>query len=65
MADPIRSKAEEVRQKVNSGSSLLVCAYDDAEKFARFHLEGAISLAEFESRLPSLEKSQEIFFYCA
>jgi hypothetical protein len=65
MADPIRITAEEVRQRVTTGSSLLVCAYDDEGKFARFHLEGAISLADFESRLPSLEKSQEIFFYCA
>jgi len=65
MPDPIRSAPEEVRQKVKSGSSLLVCAYNDEEKFKRFHLEGAISLAEFEARLPSLETSQEIFFYCA
>ena len=65
MADPIRIAPEEVRQKVTSGSSLLVCAYDDNEKFKRFHLESAISLADFESRLPSLEKSQEILFYCA
>ncbi len=65
MVDAIRITAEEVRQKVNSGSSLLVCAYDDDAKFARFHLEGAISLADFESQLPSLEKSQELIFYCA
>jgi hypothetical protein len=65
MADPIRVTAEEVRGKVTTGGSLLVCAYDDEEKFARFHLEGAISLSDFESRLPSLGKSQEIFFYCA
>ncbi len=65
MVDPIRITPEEVRQKVKSGSSLLVCAYDDEAKFARFHLEGAISLAEFESRLPALEKSQELIFYCA
>jgi len=28
-------------------------------------LEGAISLAEFQRRLPSLSRDQEIVFYCA
>jgi len=65
MAEPIRVSPEEVRQKVSSGSALLVCAYEDEEKFKLVHLKGAISFAEFKSKLSSLSKDQEIVFYCA
>jgi rhodanese-related sulfurtransferase len=61
----IRTPVEEVKQKVASGSALLVCAYDDEQKFQQLHLEGAISLAEFKSRFFALEKDREIIFYCA
>ncbi len=65
MAEPERISAQEVRRKVQSGEALLVCAYDDEEKFRNLHLEGGISFQEFQSRLPSLSKDQEIVFYCA
>lgn len=65
MAESIRVSPEEVRQKAASGSALLVCAYDDDEKFKRIHLEDAISLEEFRSKLSTLSKDQEIVFYCA
>ena len=65
MVEPIRVSPQAVREKVTAGSALLVCAYDDEEKFRRNHLEGAISLSEFNSRLASLAKDQEIVFYCA
>ncbi len=65
MTEFIRVPPQEVRQKVESGSALLVCAYDDEQKFNQNHLEGAISLSEFKSRLASLPKDQEIIFYCA
>ena len=65
MAEPERISVEEVRRKLKSGEVLLVCAYDDEERFRSMHLEGAISFQEFESRLPSLSKDQEIVFYCA
>jgi hypothetical protein len=54
MVEPIRVSPQEVRDKVTGGSALLVCAYDDEEKFERNHLEGAISLDAFKSRLSSL-----------
>lgn len=63
MTEPIRVSVEKVRQKVTEGSALLVCAYDDDLKFQQLHLEGAISLSEFKSRVPSLGKDQEIIFY--
>jgi len=60
-----RISVEQAREKVAAGSGLLVCAYDDEDKFKGNHLSGAMSLAEFRSRLPSIPKDQEIIFYCA
>ena len=65
MEEPIRISPEEARASVTSGSALLVCAYDDEQKFKRVHLEGAISFSEFKSRLSLLPKDDEIIFYCA
>ncbi len=63
MTEPIRISAEEARKKVTSGEALLVCAYEDVEKFGKTHLEAAISLQDFKARLPSLSRDQEIIFY--
>jgi hypothetical protein len=65
MAEPKRVKPEEVYPRLKSGAALLVCAYEDDAKFKRLQLQGAISLKEFQLRLPSLAKDQEIVFYCA
>jgi hypothetical protein len=65
MTKPIRISPQEAREKVTSGVALLVCGYDDEDKFREIQLEGAISFAEFKSKLPSLPKDQEIIFYCA
>ena len=65
MSEPTRISVQETRRKVSSGEALLVCAYDNAEKFQNNHLEGARSFSDFESNLPSLSKDQEIVFYCA
>jgi len=65
MTQPVRISTEETRQRVRAGSALFVCAYDDDEKFKNNHLQGAISLSEFKSRLPSLPQDQEFIFYCA
>lgn len=64
MADAIRVSATETRQKVQAGKALLVCAYADEANFARYHLDGAISLAAFQARAGSLPREQEIIFYC-
>lgn len=65
MVEPIRISPKEVRQKVSTGTAMLVCAYEDDQKFNQVHLEGAISLNDFKSKLASLVKGQEIVFYCA
>jgi len=63
MTDPIRVAPEEVYRKVKPGLTILVCAYEDDERFKNLQLEGAISFNEFKSKLPSLSKDQEIVFY--
>jgi len=63
MEEPRRVTPEEVHQRVKEGRTLLVCAYEDEEKFKRLRLKGAISLGELKSKLSSLSKDQEIIFY--
>ncbi len=65
MAEPVRIPAEEARIKVLSGQAILVCAYEDEEKFRNAHLEGAMSLNEFKNKIASFSNEQEIIFYCA
>ena len=65
MSEPIRISPREARQKITARQALLVCAYDDADKFTTHHLEGALSFSEFRARLPGLAKNQEMIFYCA
>jgi len=64
MAEPERISPEEAYKKLETGTALLVCAYDDEDKFKRMRLKGAISLSALKSKLPSLPKDQEIVFYC-
>ncbi len=63
MEEPKRVTAEEVYGKLKSGKTLLVCAYEDEERFRKLQLEGAISLNAFKSRVASLSRDQEIVFY--
>jgi hypothetical protein len=63
MAEPIRIPPEVARKKVLSNEAILVCAYEDEEKFRRMRLEGALSLNEFKNRASSLPKEQAIIFY--
>ncbi len=63
--DIARVSPEDVHARVLSGDALLVCAYESDFAFRIAELDGAISLEEFEARLPELPKNQEIYFYCA
>jgi hypothetical protein len=65
MHKPRRVTPEEIYPRVQSGETLLVCAYDDDAKFQRLRLKGAMSFADFKSRLATLPKDREIVFYCA
>lgn len=64
MSDVKRITPAEARQKVTSGEALFVCAYESEALCRRNHPEGGISQAEFTARLPSLDREQEIIFYC-
>lgn len=64
MAEAQRITVAEAREKVLAGQALLVCAYANEASFARYHLDGAISLAEFKARVDTLPKDREIIFYC-
>ena len=50
---------------MQDGEALLVCAYDDEEKFEGNQLAGAMSLSDLRKREPELDHRQEIIFYCA
>jgi hypothetical protein len=54
----------DAQKLITKGDALLVCSYSDSQ-CKEILLEGAILLSEFESRLPSLPKTQQIIFYCA
>jgi 3-mercaptopyruvate sulfurtransferase SseA len=61
-----RISAETAHKHLESDpDAMLVCAYDDNEKFEQNHLQGAFSLDKFESQTDSLRKDREIIFYCA
>lgn len=53
------------RRLAENFQTMLVCAYDDREKFEQHHLDGAIPLDEFKSLANTLAKDRELIFYCA
>ena len=65
MNDVTLVSAEQAYERTKNGQALLVCAYESDDKFNNVHLEGAIPLSEFQSRVSSIDKNQEIIFYCA
>ncbi|MFO0967444.1 MAG: hypothetical protein U0793_17935 [Gemmataceae bacterium] len=58
-----RIDPRQAHERVASGNALLVCAYDEPDKCAKYRLEGAITLDELRRR--AVGKDQEIIFYCA
>jgi rhodanese-related sulfurtransferase len=64
MADK-KIDVNQARHDVEVSDALLVCAYDDQEKFEKYHLAGAISLDDLRSQEDSLSKERELIFYCA
>jgi len=63
MGEIPRIGVAEAHERVMAGRAFLVCAYADEERCNKFILEGAISLARFQSLLPSLPRDREIIFY--
>jgi hypothetical protein len=64
MADVPRIDPSEVLKKQGSGEKpWLVCAYDDEARCTQLKIGNALTLQEFESKVPA--KDEEIVFYCA
>ena len=63
MSEIERVSPEEVREKVQSGNAMLVCAYDDDGKYGRMRLDGSIALSEFKAGVSGIPKDKEIIFY--
>lgn len=61
----VRITPQEAYEKVQAGQAILVCGYEEEEKFRALRLEMGISFAGFQAMLPSLPKDREIIFYCA
>jgi hypothetical protein len=64
MTGVARITPQEAQPRVSAGRALLVCAYEDPARFAKFRLDGAISIQEFRTRRDTLPRDQEIIFYC-
>ena len=65
MAEANRVNAADIHSGVVEGSTLLVCAYEDDAKFRANHLDGAIPLSEFKSKVDELSLDRKIVFYCS
>jgi hypothetical protein len=64
VAEMDRIGPDEAMDKVKSGETLLVCAYGD-DKYKTILFEEALLRSEFEAKLDTLPKTQEIIFYCS
>jgi hypothetical protein len=60
-----RIHPSDARIRTQRGEALLVCAYEDEDKYRSLRLDGAISLQEFRAMVPTLDRRKEIVFYCA
>jgi hypothetical protein len=63
MSEIERVPPRDVREKVQSGTALLVCAYNDDAKYGRMRLDGSIPLSRFRSMVSDIAKEREIIFY--
>src|SRR3954462_1016002 len=59
-----RIDAKTAHDHLESGRAVLVCGYDDEEKFCNAHLEGAMRFQEFSDRADNF-RNREVIFYCA
>ena len=59
-----RVSPEEARAKTLAGIAILVCAYNDQRCKGQM-LDGALTRREFEQKMQSLSKDQEIITYCS
>ncbi len=63
MSEIKRVSPEEVREKIQKGNALLVCAYKDDWKCDKMRLDGSIVLSEFIAGVSEILKEREIIFF--
>jgi len=61
----VRISPVKAQALVEKNKALLICAYKDEGICKKVMLEGAVSLTEFESKVPGLAKNRALIFYCA
>lgn len=59
-----RIEPKEAWEKVQSSQAMLVCAYEDTKRCEDNNLKDAIPYEEFVTIESTLDKDQEIIFYC-
>lgn len=59
-----RISPQDAHKQVTSGQAILVCAFENEKTCSTMMLERAVTLKEFESRLPGINKDHPIIFYC-
>lgn len=60
-----RISVRDVQQKLaRHDGALLVCAYDDDQKWRDAGVTGSIAFSQLQAKLNNLPKTQEIVFYC-
>jgi hypothetical protein len=60
-----RISVSDVQQKLaRRDGALLVCAYDDDQRWRAAGVTGSIPLSQLQSKLNTLPRTQEIIFYC-
>jgi hypothetical protein len=62
--DAPRISPQDAYRQLTSGQAILVCAFANETTCRTMMIERAITLKEFESRLPGVNKDQPIIFYC-
>jgi len=60
-----RIDVQDAFRKITAGEAILVCAYEEDEKYPDYRLEKSLSFSEFLKKLPEFKEDQEIIFYCA
>jgi len=58
-----RISPQEAHEHLGRGDARLICAYADEDKCRKLHLEGAVSLSEFEKQVDSVPNEAELIFY--
>jgi hypothetical protein len=60
-----RISVRDVQQKLaRHEGALVVCAYDDDQKWRGAGVSGSIPFSQLQAKLNTLPKTQEIIFYC-